>query len=112
MTLEDIAKSNGLYGGMDVYWIGGPQMRGEFYRTSHITSIREVKGYTDEDGIKDFLDNSFTINTGLKDGTSGKPIWSGNKIIGVAHYRLDGLGYMKLMDEFIEVINDYELKKK
>ena len=111
LTLKDITTSGGLYNGMEVFWMASPNLRGNFYRSSHISSIREVKGY-DEEGAKDFLDNSFSLNHPFLTGTSGKPIWSSvkgkNKIIGVGHYRLNGLGYAKLMDEYVEAIKKYE----
>ena len=110
LTLENLATSEDLYTGMEVYWMASPNLRGNFYRSSHISSIREVKGFTDEESelLTNFLDNSFSINNSFRNGTSGKPIWSGDKIIGVAHYILDVLGYAKVMDEYIKVIKKYE----
>ena len=111
LNLEDLATSDELYLGMKVYWMASPQMRGDFYRSSHISSIKEVKGL-EEEGVKEFLDNSFSLNIGFRSGTSGRPIWAEinnrTKIIGVGHYQLDQLGYAKLMDEYIEIIKDYE----
>ena len=112
LTLDDIATSDELYKGMEVFWMASPQLRGDFYRRSHISSIKEVKGYGDEDGMENFLDNSFSLNIGFRKGTSGKPIWAEidgrTKIVGVGHYQLEGLGYAKLMDEYIEEIKKYE----
>ena len=109
LTLENIATSEELYVGMKVYWMASQQLRVNFYRSTHIAPIREVKGL-EEDGIKDFLDNSFSLNVAFRSGTSGKPIWSGDKIVGVGHYQLDELGYSKLMDEYVEAIKKYESK--
>ena len=115
LTLKDIVTSGELYNGMEVFWMASPDLRGDFYRSSHISSIREVKGY-EEKGIKDFLDNSFSINIAFRNGTSGKPLWSYEgdklKVVGVGHYNLDELGYAKLMDEYVEAIKKYEEAKK
>ncbi len=111
LTLEDIASSEELYPGLKVYWMASPQLRGTFYRSSHVASIREVRDYNEE-GVEKFLDNSFSLNIGFRSGTSGKPVWAEingkTKIVGVGHFQLDGLGFAKLMDEYIEIINEYE----
>ncbi len=111
LTLEDIASSEELYQGLNVYWMASPQLRGTFYRSSHVASIREVQDFK-EDDVENFLGNSFSLNIGFRSGTSGKPVWAEingkTKIVGVGHYQLDGLGFAKLMDEYIEIIKEYE----
>ncbi len=102
LTLDIFMKGESLYRGMKVYWMGSPQGRTGFYRESQIAKLRDEK---DKDTN---TEHSFMLQDSVIPGTSGKPIWSGDKIIGVAHYVWNGLAGIGFMGPYLERIEKYE----
>ena len=105
LTLDDLMTEDELYQGMRVYFSASPGVnRNGYYKESHIVKLRdeEDKGGPGED--------SFMIQEIIIPGTSGKPLWHENKIIGVAHYfwrQMSGWGFTDL---YIKQIKKYELE--
>lgn len=98
-TLGDLMTEDELYQGMRVYWLG--QVSG-FYKESHITNLR------DEEGKGTKYEDTFLTQERSIGGTSGKPLWHKDKIIGIASYLWKGMGGFGFMDNYIEVIEEYE----
>lgn len=101
-SLDDLLTENQLYKGMRVYWVGSPRDNPGFYRESHISILRRE---TDEDTEHQ---ETYMINNHLIPGSSGKPIWHNDKIVGVADHYWQGLGGVTFMDEYIEEVKKYE----
>ena len=105
LTLDDLMTEDELYQGMRVYFSASPGVnRNGYYKESHIVKLRdeEDKGGPGED--------SFMIQEIIIPGTSGKPLWHNDKIIGVAHYwwrQMSGWGFTDL---YIKQIKKYELE--
>jgi len=102
LTLDDLMKESELYIGMRVHWVGRPQGRDGYYRESHVTKLRE------EEKKGTIYQDTFVLNDPLIPGTSGKPIWGEDRIVGVAHYRWGGLAGLGFMDNYIREIERYE----
>jgi len=102
LTLDDLMTEGELYQGMRVYWVGNPLNVNGFYRESHIAKIRgkEDRGTDKED--------TFIMNNEIIPGTSGKPIWHADKIVGVVHFYWNGMGGAGFMDNYIKEIKKYE----
>ena len=102
LTFDDLMTSDELYKGMDVYWVGNPMNRPGFYRESIISNLK------DEADKGTPAENTFMLQDPVVPGTSGKPIWSGNKIVGVAHYVWQNMAGIGFMDPYLERIQAYE----
>lgn len=102
LTLDDLMTEDKLYQGMEVYWVGSPEGNRGFYKESHISKLRDEN---DEDSP---VEDTFMIQYQVIKGTSGRPIWSGNKIAGVFHYVWNGMTGIGFMDPYITEIKKYE----
>jgi len=116
LSLDDLLTSEDLYQGMKIFWNAYPAEKDGFYRESIITGIGQVEDYSEIGLSDDYLSNSFSINTFFVGGDSGNPIWAEkdgkNYVVGTAHYLLYGMGFVKLMDEYVDAIKEYEKKEK
>ena len=102
LNLDIFMKGESLYRGMKVYWMGSPGGRIGFYRESQITKLRDEK----DKGTN--TEHSFMLQDHIIPGTSGKPIWSGNKIVGISHYVWKGLAGIGFMGPYLSRIKKYE----
>jgi len=102
LNLDNLIKEDEIYKGMRVHWKGSPQGRDGFYRESHVANLRE-----EQDKGKWSYD-TFMINDTIVKGTSGKPIWHKDKIIGISHYVWNQMGGIGFMDNYIKSIKKYE----
>ena len=102
--LNDLMTEDELYQGMRVYFSASPTggNRNGYYKESHIVKLR------DEEDVGFKGEDTFMIQETIIPGTSGKPLWYNNKIVGVAHYfwkQMSGWGFM---DNYIQEIKKYE----
>ena len=102
LSLDDLMTEDELYQGMEVYWMGNPRGINDFYKESRISKLKDEK---DEDTI---YENTFMIQDPIIPGTSGKPLWHNDKIIGVAHYFWEDMSGWGFMSNYIEIIKEYE----
>ena len=107
LTLNDLMTEDELYQGMRVYFSASPTGgdRTEYYKESHIVKLRDE---VDKDSI---AKDTFIIQEVIIPGTSGKPLWHKDKIIGVAHYFWKQMGGFGFTDNYIREINKYESKQ-